>query len=52
MSDDTPDPGVSKETITLPDGRYLIYYTFPDTDESVRTAAELGEAERRRGTDV
>jgi hypothetical protein len=25
---ESPEPGVFKETITLPDGRYLIYYTF------------------------
>jgi hypothetical protein len=30
VNDDTPDPGVVKEEITLPDGRYLIYYTFAD----------------------
>ena len=24
----TAEPGMAKEKITLPDGRYLIYYTF------------------------
>ena len=32
MSDETPEPGMVKETITKPDGRYLIYYTFDDDD--------------------
>ena len=27
------EPGLVKQQITLPDGRYLIYYTFPDGDE-------------------
>jgi hypothetical protein len=27
------EPGMFKEEITLPDGRYLIYYTFVDDDE-------------------
>jgi hypothetical protein len=31
-TDETPEPGMAKERITLPDGRYLIYYTFPDDD--------------------
>ena len=31
MSDETPEPGMEKETITKPDGRYLIYYTFADS---------------------
>jgi hypothetical protein len=31
VNDDAPDPGVVKKEITLPDGRYLIYYTFPET---------------------
>jgi hypothetical protein len=30
MSDETSEPGVTKERIALPDGRYLIYYTFPE----------------------
>lgn len=35
MNGDTPDPGMVKEEITLPDGRYLIYYTFSgDGDET------------------
>ncbi|HYW52988.1 MAG TPA: hypothetical protein VFF00_02060 [Candidatus Elarobacter sp.] len=29
---DDAEPGVSKEQITLPDGRYLIYYTFGDDE--------------------
>ena len=33
MTGETPEPGMTKETITKPDGRYLIYYTFPG-DES------------------
>jgi hypothetical protein len=32
--DETPEPGMAKERITLPDGRYLIYYTFPDDDDA------------------
>jgi len=32
MSDEMPEPGMQKETITKPDGRYLIYYTFPEDD--------------------
>jgi len=28
MNDDAPDGGMVKQQITLPDGRYLIYYTF------------------------
>jgi hypothetical protein len=26
------EPGLIKDEITLPDGRYLIYYTFDDSD--------------------
>ena len=33
MNDDTPEPGMVKEQITLPDGRYLIYYTFTEDGE-------------------
>jgi hypothetical protein len=29
VSDDA-EPGLIKDEITLPDGRYLIYYTFAD----------------------
>jgi hypothetical protein len=29
VSDDD-EPGLVKDEITLPDGRYLIYYTFPE----------------------
>lgn len=32
MSDDD-EPGLVKDEITLPDGRYLIYYTFPEADD-------------------
>ena len=40
MSDDeTPEPGMHKERITLPDGRYLIYYTFDETDAPDSEAA-------------
>lgn len=31
MNDD-PDPGLIKDEIVLPDGRYLIYYTFTDDE--------------------
>ncbi len=34
ITDETPEPGMAKEQITLPDGRYLIYYTFPDGDDT------------------
>ena len=34
MSDDAPEPGMEKERITLPDGRYLIYYTFDDDSDA------------------
>ncbi|HEX3462990.1 MAG TPA: hypothetical protein VHS78_02910 [Candidatus Elarobacter sp.] len=37
--DETPDPGVHEERITLPDGRYLIYYTFDDSDAPESGAA-------------
>jgi hypothetical protein len=30
---DDPDPRLVKEEIVLPDGRYLIYYSFADEDE-------------------
>jgi hypothetical protein len=30
---DALEPGLVKEEIALPDGRYLIYYTFTDGDE-------------------
>lgn len=30
MNDDSADPGMVKEEIIKPDGRYLIYYTWPD----------------------
>ena len=30
MNETTPEPGVHAEQIVLPDGRYLIYYTFDD----------------------
>ncbi len=33
MNDDAPEPGLVKEEIVLPDGRYLIYYSFTDDDE-------------------
>ena len=32
MNEPLPEPGVVKEEIALPDGRYLIYYTFEDDD--------------------
>jgi hypothetical protein len=32
MNDAAPEPGMVKEPITLPDGRYLIYYTFDDDE--------------------
>jgi hypothetical protein len=34
VNDDTPEPGMAKETIALPDGRYLIYYTFPEDGDA------------------
>jgi hypothetical protein len=30
---DAPEPGLVKEEIALPDGRYLIYYTFAGGDD-------------------
>jgi hypothetical protein len=33
VSDDA-EPGLIKDEITLPDGRYLIYYTFDDAPDS------------------
>ena len=38
MSDDRPvpettEPGMHKEVITISDDRYLIYYTFDDSDD-------------------
>ena len=33
--DDVAEPGMQKDQITLPDGRYLIYYTFGDDDDVV-----------------
>lgn len=33
MSDDVAEPGMTKDEIVLPDGRYLIYYTFAAGDE-------------------
>jgi len=35
IANETPEPGMAKERITLPDGRYLIYYTFDTSDEDV-----------------
>lgn len=29
---ETPEPGMVKEGIILPDGRYLIYYSFPEDE--------------------
>jgi len=34
MSAETPEPGMVKEEIILPDGRYLIYYTFSPANEA------------------
>jgi hypothetical protein len=31
--DDAAEPGTHKNEIALPDGRYLIYYTFDDLDD-------------------
>jgi hypothetical protein len=31
--EDAPEPGMVKEEIVLPDGRYLIYYTFDREDQ-------------------
>lgn len=33
MTDDA-EPGLIKDEITLPNGRYLIYYTFDDERDS------------------
>jgi hypothetical protein len=30
MNDENAEPGMVKEEIALPDGRYLIYYSFED----------------------
>lgn len=32
MDDDAPEPGMEKDEIVLPDGRYLIFYTFENGD--------------------
>lgn len=34
MSDDDPEPGLVKEEVTLPDGRYLIFYSFTDKENA------------------
>jgi hypothetical protein len=34
------EPGMVKEEITLPDGRYLIYYTFVDDDAEGRGSGD------------
>ena len=36
------EPGLDKEEIALPDGRYLIYYAFGDDDDGAAGAAEDG----------
>ncbi len=33
VNDDTAEPGMKKAEVALPDGRYLIYYTFDDDDD-------------------
>jgi hypothetical protein len=40
MSDDGAEPGMIRERTRLPDGRYLIFYTFDDeaADEGVEGA--------------
>ena len=39
VTGDAADPGMAKDEITLPDGRHLIYYTFPaaESDDSSET---------------
>ena len=32
MSDDSAEPGLTKDEIVLPDGRYLIFYAFADDE--------------------
>ncbi|MBV8298415.1 MAG: hypothetical protein JO083_02475 [Candidatus Eremiobacteraeota bacterium] len=34
MNDAVPEPGTVKEQIILPDGRYLIYYTFAEVNDN------------------
>ncbi|HEY0394738.1 MAG TPA: hypothetical protein VGD01_09610 [Candidatus Elarobacter sp.] len=40
------EPGLRKEQIALPDGRYLIYYTFPAGDDAgdVSLGSSQGES--------
>jgi len=38
MSGDGAEPGMIRERTTLPDGRYLIFYTFED-----EAAADAGD---------
>jgi hypothetical protein len=33
VNDDDGEPGMTKEEIVLPDGRYLIFYRFEDEGE-------------------
>ena len=42
--DDVAEPGMHKDQITLPDGRYLIYYTFDDDNGD-------GDGDSGRGSD-
>jgi hypothetical protein len=37
VNDDTHEPGMVKDQITLPDGRYLIYYTFAEDEHADET---------------
>ncbi len=41
-----PTTNMAKDTVELPDGRYLIYYTFEpdDAEKSPRREAEPGDA--------
>jgi len=44
MNDAAPEPGMVKEQITLPDGRYLIYYTFEDNDDDPADARDTASS--------
>jgi hypothetical protein len=39
----SPEPGVAREEIVLPDGRLLWFYTFDDDDERRGDADVAGE---------
>jgi|GEM_PF-5399593 len=40
MNETTTEPGMLKEQIALPDGRYLIYYTFEEEVDAEEAGAK------------